>query len=239
MGFAARGPVVLLGTPEDNRLIKYLLDAKFLPFTPSKTDMPGPGRGYVAWQRDAIGNNQESIALIGYDAAGIGEAVGSMYEMLAGMEPLTRYVMPKRGSIQAANKSSTPPQLKIVLWDVMPDRIVGLSGSPNELVALSHDGTECFHRLRKDRKTIDAHKLVLNEAGLRARLKEMMSPATPAELTAMQKKLGPQRLVKLIATDGKRKAVAFWGGTVQILDEEGRVQGMRRLPQDVTALTWF
>ena len=45
VGFAVQGPVILLGTPEDNPLIKYLLDAKFLPFTPSKTDMPGPGRG--------------------------------------------------------------------------------------------------------------------------------------------------------------------------------------------------
>ena len=67
----------------------------------------------------------------------------------------------------------------------------------------------------------------------------MKPSATPAELSAMRKKLGPQRLVKLIATDGKRKAVAFWGGTVQILDEKGHVQGMRRLPQDVTALIWF
>ncbi|HTU21833.1 MAG TPA: hypothetical protein VMG10_27590 [Gemmataceae bacterium] len=239
VGFAVRGPVILLGTPEDNPLIKYLLDAKFLPFTPSKPDMPGPGRGYVAWQRDAIGNNQESIALIGYDAEGIGEAVGSMYEMLAGMEPLTRYVMPKRGSSKAANKSLTPPQPTMVLWDVMPDRIVGLSASADELVALSHDGTELFSRLRKDRKTMESHKEVLDAAGLRARLKEMRPPATPAEVSATQKKLGPQRLVKLVASDGKRKAVAFWGGTVQILDEEGRVQAMRRLPQDVTALTWF
>jgi hypothetical protein len=35
-----------------------------------------------------------SIAPIGYDAGGIGEAVGMMCEMLAGMEPLTRYAMP-------------------------------------------------------------------------------------------------------------------------------------------------
>ena len=79
-GFAMRGHVVLIGNPDDNPLIAYLLKEKFLPYRPNKDNFPGPGRGMLAWQRDAIGANQESVALIAYDVDGMSEAVGSFYE---------------------------------------------------------------------------------------------------------------------------------------------------------------
>ncbi|MHB1038464.1 MAG: hypothetical protein ACYC35_29205 [Pirellulales bacterium] len=65
VGFAVRGPVVLLGTPEDNPLIKFALDNNFLPYKPGVA-FPGRGRGMLAWQRDAVGYGQESIALVAY-----------------------------------------------------------------------------------------------------------------------------------------------------------------------------
>jgi hypothetical protein len=80
VGFAVQGPVILLGTPEDNPLIKTLADQKFLPFAPAQGNLPGPGRGYVSWQRDAIGVGQESITLIAHDAKGMSEAVGTLYD---------------------------------------------------------------------------------------------------------------------------------------------------------------
>jgi hypothetical protein len=55
----------------------------------------------------------------------------------------------------------------------------------------------------------------------------------------MQKVVGRQRLVKLVATADKRTAVAFWGGVVHVRDESGRLAAMGRLPQDATALMWF
>jgi len=103
-GYAVTGPVILVGTPESNAIIKQLQTSRFLPFTAAANGLPGAGRGYVAWQRDAIGNMQESITLIGYDEAGLSEAVGSFYEAVAGLEPLTRWVMPIDGSITPAGK---------------------------------------------------------------------------------------------------------------------------------------
>jgi hypothetical protein len=44
--------------------------------------------------------------------------------------------------------------------------------------------------------------------------------------------------VKLAAADGDRLAVAYWGGTVSVLDKAGAVRAARRLPQDVTAMAW-
>ena len=98
-GFAIDGQVILLGTPEDNPLIKFLLDQKFLPYAPRAGEFPGTGRGYLAWQRDGIGKGQESITVIGYDAAGIREAVGSLYEAVAGLDPLTPWTLPAANSV--------------------------------------------------------------------------------------------------------------------------------------------
>jgi hypothetical protein len=39
--------------------------------------------------------------------------------------------------------------------------------------------------------------------------------------------------------NGGQLAVAYWGGTVCILDKAGAVCAARRLPQDVTALAWL
>ena len=75
-------------------MIKFLLDQKFLPYTPDAAVMPGSGRGYLAWQRDGIGKGQESITAIAYDEAGMSEAIGSLYEAAAGLEPLTPWMLP-------------------------------------------------------------------------------------------------------------------------------------------------
>ncbi len=93
-GFAIDGATILLGTPENNPLIKYLHEQKFLPYAPKAGEFPGAGRGYIAWQRDGIGKGQESITVIGYDAAGLNEAIGSLYEAIAGLDPLTPWTLP-------------------------------------------------------------------------------------------------------------------------------------------------
>ncbi len=101
-GFAVRGAAILLGTAEDNPLIKALNDEHFLPYQAKKGVFPGQGRGFVAWQRDGIGPAQESVTLIAHDPAGINEAVGSFYEAAAGMQPLTRWTLPDTASVTPA-----------------------------------------------------------------------------------------------------------------------------------------
>jgi hypothetical protein len=54
----------------------------------------------------------------------------------------------------------------------------------------------------------------------------------------VQKRVGRQRLAKLVAENRGLIAVTYWGGTVFVVELLGSVQGERRLPQDVTALTW-
>src|SRR5207244_10452323 len=104
-GFAVQGPVILIGNPEDHDIIKFLRDERFLPYKPDAATFPGPGRGYFAWQRDGIGAGQESITLIAYDEDGMKEAVGSLYEAIAGIEGLTRWTLPTKDNIIPANRA--------------------------------------------------------------------------------------------------------------------------------------
>jgi hypothetical protein len=43
-GFAVQGPVVLIGTPEDNALIKFALEEGFLPYAPTRRTSPAAAR---------------------------------------------------------------------------------------------------------------------------------------------------------------------------------------------------
>jgi hypothetical protein len=67
-----------------------------------------------AWQRDAIGPTQESIALIAYDAAGMAEAVGSTFEAAAGIEPHTPLALPSQSTLTAATINSQPLSLRFM-----------------------------------------------------------------------------------------------------------------------------
>src|SRR5213075_150030 len=88
VGFNVRGPAIVLGTPEDNAILKFAMEKNFLPYMPNKTDFPGTGRGMIAWQRDMVSYQSESITLTAYDEAGMNQAVGSLYESAAAFDPL-------------------------------------------------------------------------------------------------------------------------------------------------------
>jgi hypothetical protein len=234
VGFAVQGPVALLGNAEDNPLIKFLLDHKFLPYRPSKAELPGPGRGMVAWQLDGVGVGQESITLIAYDAKGMSEAVGTMYEMMAGIEPLTPLALPQRNTIVAADRAQTVPEPTVDWSIVLPDRVEGLKVDGGKLTALTHAGTlaevQAGGKVRAQR--------VLEGAAYQKSADELQTKPAPAALAEAQKKAGPARLVKFIAANGKLTAVAFWGGMVHVFDRGGALKAARQFPQDTTALAW-
>ncbi|MBN1417657.1 MAG: PQQ-binding-like beta-propeller repeat protein [Planctomycetes bacterium] len=142
VGFDVREPAILLGNPEDNPLIEFLDAYRFLPYRPSP-DMPGPGRGMVAWVRDGISYGQEAIALIASDAEGMDEAIGSLYEGVAGLDPLTPFTLPVDATMAGAVKSpATAPALAIEWSIALPDRVAGIRALPGGgAVALSQDGT--------------------------------------------------------------------------------------------------
>ena len=147
--------MILLGTPEDNPLIAFLKQHKFLPYTPKKNEYPGDGRGLIAWQRDGIGVGQESITLIGYDADGMGEAAGTFFEMFAGLEPLTPMKFPTTASIAPANKSAVKvDEGKIVQSMVLPDRVAAIK----DQTFITGDGS-IFSTLNRE-EIGEAHSLV-------------------------------------------------------------------------------
>jgi len=231
-GFAVEDPVILLGAPEDNPLIKFLKDQRFLPYEPGK-DLPGAGRGMVAWQSDGVGVLQESVTLIAYDEKGMAEAVGSMYEMMTGIEPLTPLALPAQSSITGAQTAPRVPEPAIA-WSVnLPDEIVGIRSTGAGLSVLTHAGV--LAGLANGKGT--EHSTVA-PGSYEATAVKMRTQSSAAALTAARKQAPPRRLVKYAVSAGKLTAVAYWGGTLAIVDDSGTLRAERRLPQDITALAW-
>jgi hypothetical protein len=233
-GFAVRGPVILLGNPEDNPIIKFLSEQKYLPYTPSAT-FPGASRGMIAWQRGGVGHGQESITLIASDAGGMSEAVGSFYEAVAGLEPLTRWTLPQSDTLTAAKTAPGLVPAATVAWTaLLPDRVLALKPNAGGLTALTHDGS--LSTISAEGKV--AAGKVLAGAELAQTEKELKAAdATATEVVKKQSR--PDRMLKLASPNGGNVAVAYWGGTLRIVDEQGKVRTEQQLPQDVTALAWL
>jgi hypothetical protein len=233
VGYAIEGPVILLGSPDDNAIVKTLADLKFLPYTPHKLDLPGPGRGYVAWQREAVGVLQESITLIAYDAAGMGEAVGTLFELLAGIDPLTPLAPPRAATVTPAKVRATPLVLKTDWSSVALDRVDGIKVNQGTVSVLSH-----LVEVEIDFSGKGVKETLLARAEYVKALATYKAAGTPKEIAEAQKRVGPARLVKFVARGEKGTAVAFWGGTVNVYDNDGNLLAQHRGEQDVTALAW-
>jgi hypothetical protein len=192
----------------------------------------------VAWQRDGVGAGQESLTLIAYDEAGMAEAVGSLYEAMAGIEPLTRWTLPSQCTITPATAAEVPPALS-TKWSIeMPDRVTALAWQSDQVEVLSYNGrldtytpadkSGVFPRERTQR--------ALSRAEYTKRAAAMASKPDAAAIAAAQKQVGPQRLVKFVVKHGDLSAIAYWGGTLEVRDAAGAVKTRNRLPQDITAL---
>jgi hypothetical protein len=232
-GFAVQGPVILLGNPDDNAIIKFLLQEQFLPYRPDKDKFPGAGRGMLAWQRDGIGPGQESITLIAYDEAGMQEAVGTLYEAVAGLEPLTRWSWPSSDAIAPATTATPVPTGQVEELARLPDRIVGLKLDGGQLTALSHDGTQL---VGPPAAFYVEGKSSVVDGNYAERASQLATPPNPADIAAAQKLSDSTRLVKFVVPHGEQTAVAYWGGTLDVRDKQGKTVSRTRLPQDVTAL---
>jgi hypothetical protein len=232
VGFAVQGPVILLGNPEDHPIIAHLAKEKFLPYLPNAAQFPGPGRGMFAWQRDAIGAGQESIALMAYDEAGMSEAVGSFYEAVAGLEPLTRWDLPQSDAITPAKSAPEQAPALPVAWTVkLPDRVLGFLPEARGVAVLSHDGT---------RTTITPEgKALESKNWTPAELEGKKGQGDSAGNEAGKKNQRPDRLFKFGAAMKGKAALAYWGGTLRVVEPEGKILAEQQLPQDITALEWI
>jgi hypothetical protein len=98
-----------------------------------------------------------------------------------------------------------------------------------DLSVLTHDGSLTTIQDGKAIKTAE----VKDEANM---AKSFGARALDAALAKSQAR--PDRIVKLTAKGGEHSAVAYWGGTVRVVDAKGTVISEQLLPQDVTALAW-
>ena len=229
-GFAVEGPVVLIGTPDDNAIISFLFRSKFLPYAPASGEFPGNGRGYLAWQRDGVGKQQESVTCIAYDEAGMNEAVGTLYEAIAGIKPLTRWELAASATQSPATSSGAAPSAQIVWEAKLPDRVLALQAAGDGVTAITHDGSTTT--LSGAGKVSAAGEA--DAAALAAGRKPLAATAADAAKPSARK----DRMTKLIVPNGNLVAVAYWGGTLRIADPSGKVTSEQLLPQDVTALAW-
>jgi len=231
VGFDVTGPVILLGTPADNPLIKFAADNKFLPYKTEAADFPGRRRGMLAWQRDAVGYNQESLTLIAYDKQGMSEAVGTTLETLAAMTPLTRWETATANSIEPAAKSRQPPTLTPVWQVAFADTVVALRTNDKGADVLTWDGTE---------STLDTSGKVVaqkfDSQSSRNRLKAYPSDKLDPEVAKRQQLAG--FLPKQSLEQKGLTAIAYWGGTLRIVDAAGEIKYQQLLLQDITAMAW-
>ncbi|OPZ30411.1 MAG: hypothetical protein BWZ02_00796 [Lentisphaerae bacterium ADurb.BinA184] len=225
VGYAVQGPVVLIGSPEDNPLIAFLDDQKTLPVTPAKGVFPGPGRGLVAWQADMIGLGQESIAVVAFDADGMGEAVGTLYEAAAGLEPLSPYLRPVSDSLKPPAAAARAPAPQIVWQAILPDRVDAIKADA-ALQVLTHDGT--VTTLAADGKTA-SQKL----GGLEAPTADAPTPDQAKALAI------PGRVLKKAAVAGEVTAAGYWGGFVRVTAADGTVRAAHQFQHDIGAMAWL
>jgi hypothetical protein len=230
VGYDVAGPAILLGSPDDNPLIRTLVKRKVLPYAVT-ADFPGRNRGLLAWQLDIIRPGEESIAVVATDAAGLGEGIGGLYEAAAGEEPLTRWDLPSRNSVVPANQPTTSVVELSPAWQVvLPDRAAWLRPQANgSILAYSLDGT--LTTLTNSGQ-VDGQRPATNEEAAIAK-----PPYGDAKNIAADK-LVPHRIVKWVATDQGLTAIAYWGGTLQILADHGATKFQQMLSQDVAALGW-
>ena len=227
---------VLLGSPEDNPLIKALDQGQFqtLPYVPVKDVFPGRSRGMLAWQIDAVAFwNYETIAAIAHDADGMAEAVGTLFEIASGYMPPTEWDLPAAAAVTpAAQAPGLLPEAK-VLWEAsLPDRAVTLAVDGSAVGALSLDGS--VTKIGPDGQVL-SQKGGQEEKALAA-FREAMKPRPEPPLDAGMK--DATKVAKYAAKGADATAVAFWGGQLKVFDAQGKPLTRQTLPQDPVGLAW-
>jgi len=152
-GYDLPGACVVLGNPDDNPLVKFLLTKaggpmshgpmNVLPYQPGKDVFPGRSRGYLAWQVDSLGHDVDSITCLAYDADGMREATGTFFEATSGMTPLTRWNLPASSRVTPATVKTQILPVPVMAWtSQVPDRAIGMAAFPDGRVSIaSYDGT--------------------------------------------------------------------------------------------------
>ncbi|MFM8984485.1 MAG: hypothetical protein ACKONH_00235 [Planctomycetia bacterium] len=230
---------ILLGTPEDNPVIKSLtfthVGPRALPYVPELGKFPGRGRGYLSWQVDTVAfNNYETITCIAHDAEGMAEAVGTVFEAASGFRDATPYALPGHALVKPATAAvpAVVPEPKVCWKAALPDRAVSLEAAGDQLRLVSLDGS--LTTLAADGKAVsraDADPRQAQELFVRAN--------QPREAPAVAEAIrDPHKVPKFVAAREGTTAVAYWGGFLRLSDAQGKTVCETMLPQDVAGLAW-
>jgi len=101
VGWDLPNPTIVLGTPEDNVMLKYMAQSRVLPYAVGPT-FPGRGNGMVAWNIQTLGHDVHALVCLAYDAEGMSQAVGTLFEIAAGLDPLFPLALPSSATIEMA-----------------------------------------------------------------------------------------------------------------------------------------
>jgi hypothetical protein len=227
-GYNLPQPTILLGNAADNPLIKRLLDAKVLPYTPS-ADFPGRGRGMIAWNLMTLGHDVEAIACIANDAVGLNEAVGTLFTLAVGLDPVTPLALPAANQVAPATLPTGKLAPAVTLWQVaLPDRVVALAVADRGwITATAANGTQM---------DVSAAGKVAKSRALRD-MPLSVKPATDEQNLPKGKLRREFRLKQVLAGSGQT-AVTYWGGRLQVFDVAGTLRTEQQMHQDITALVW-
>jgi len=241
VGFAIEGPVILVGNPEDHPMIKFGLENGFLAYKPEKDVLPGRGRGMIAWTSNMVGYfNQESAMVIAYDAAGMSEAVGTLYEACAAIDPLTATILPKTASVEAVkNLPATPPPFTVVWKTAMNDRVVALEVTYlDQVVAYGHDDGQALAKAGKIEAPSWLPRDHVEPDVYRQYHEGIANLARKSDITAEQAKRYdlPNFIPKKAVKVGDVTIVGYWGGLCVAYDAQGNPVAQTLFPNDITAM---
>ena len=99
VGWDLPHPTIVLGTPEDNVMLALMKERRVLPYAVSPT-FPGKGNGLVAWNLYTLGHDVHALVCIAYDAEGMSQAVGTLFELGVGLDPLMPLALPSSATIE-------------------------------------------------------------------------------------------------------------------------------------------
>ena len=229
VGYNLWAPAILIGSPQNNPLIKRLADAKVLPY-PLTADFPGRGRGMVAWNIMTLGHDVEVIACIGNDDEGIAEAIGTLFTLGIGHDPLLPLALPENNSVTPATQRVGLPPAVPVAWQLsLPDRAIAITAAA--------DGSITAYNVNGMQASIDSKGKITKMAAYTT-MPEIAKPTVDIKALPKDKVNSQFKVTQVVKNDAGVTAVAFLGGRVQVFTAEGAVKAEQQFPQDISALAW-
>ena len=175
-----------------------------------------------------IGHSQESITAISYDDTGMAEAIGSLYEAVAGMDPLTLFIQPDSATITVASADPNKVTPLPTAWKtLLPDNAVTIDAAGDGFSVVSLDGTV---------SAISGSGTVTKSSASTPIATPKLAPVVPP---ALAKSVRHDRQVKfVVASPSGSTAVGYWGGLIQTFDGTGNLTAQTQLDTDVTSMAW-